>query len=93
MSLFAATGEIFGSVLMSMLNRFADASVTTRSPDLPRSVEACWAERSSATSFVPRCTFSSCVAAGMLRITTVWNAGFGPQKLGLASRTICVLLL
>ena len=42
------------------------------------------AERSSATSFVPRWTFRSCVAAGRFRITTVWKVGFGPQKRGFA---------
>ena len=48
------TSEILGSVLMSMLNRFADALVMTRTPLLPRSVYACCADRSSATSFWPR---------------------------------------
>ena len=29
----------------------------------------------------------------MLRITTVWNFGFAPQKRGFASRMICWLVL
>ena len=72
--------DTFGSLLARSQNTHVDGWSDTCRCELLRSVCAWSADRSIATSCVPRWMLMSCVAAIMLRTTTVENAGFGAPQ-------------
>ena len=73
---FDETVDTFGFWFANRKKTFADG-VFSRFTFL--SPCACAGERSSATSFVPRCTSSSWAGAVTLRRITVLKCGFVPQ--------------